>query len=179
MVGRLFTILSALSLLLCLASGVMWVRSYRTEQFAGLGEPPVFRDYRGQIIYTKTNSYEGKDYTHEALGFVVHHGPETQLIEEGIFVVDFVTEVAVPYWAVAVLFAALPGMFVLLRLKRLRRPLENCCPTCGYDLRATPAHCVREYRNAAIHDIGESDSLTFQECKSRLGVFLSFLPVRW
>lgn len=40
-------------------------------------------------------------------------------------------------------------------------------------------HQVREYRNAAVHDTGGVDSMTFHECKSRLAKFLSYLPVRW
>jgi len=40
------------------------------------------------------------------------------------------------------------------------------------------AHDVREYRNAIVHS-DEASRLTFNECKSRLGTFLSFLPRRW
>ena len=41
------------------------------------------------------------------------------------------------------------------------------------------AHAVREYRNTLVHAGGEGPLLTFHECKSRLGTFLSFLPTRW
>lgn len=43
------------------------------------------------------------------------------------------------------------------------------------------AHDVRKYRNSLIHDDGTEDVvlLDFQECKSRVGTFLSHLPTRW
>jgi hypothetical protein len=41
------------------------------------------------------------------------------------------------------------------------------------------AHEVREQRNAIAHGEGIEQELTFHDCKSRLGKFLSFLPVRW
>jgi len=41
------------------------------------------------------------------------------------------------------------------------------------------AHRVREYRNNAVHNAGGEHVMSFQECKSHLGIFLSFLPVTW
>jgi len=41
------------------------------------------------------------------------------------------------------------------------------------------AHAVREHRNTIVHDLASARELTFGDCKSKLGTFLSFLPVRW
>jgi hypothetical protein len=41
------------------------------------------------------------------------------------------------------------------------------------------AHQVREYRNLLTHHHREALPISFLECKSRLGTFLSFLPTRW
>lgn len=41
------------------------------------------------------------------------------------------------------------------------------------------AHQVREYRNALLHDRALGMDLTFDECKTRLARFLSYLPPRW
>jgi hypothetical protein len=41
------------------------------------------------------------------------------------------------------------------------------------------AHAVREYRNEIVHDRRSVPLVRFDQCKSYLGHFLSFLPVRW
>jgi hypothetical protein len=51
------------------------------------------------------------------------------------------TLIAVPYWAV-VLLAMLPWLLPALRgCRRRSRERQGRCPTCAYDLRATPAAC--------------------------------------
>jgi hypothetical protein len=51
--------------------------------------------------------------------------------------------VAVPYWAVFASFTAIPGVRTLAAVRRRckRRQAAGVCPTCGYDLRATPERC--------------------------------------
>ena len=46
-----------------------------------------------------------------------------------------------PYWFALAISAILPSQFALVRLLRRHRKLTGRCPSCGYDLRATPAHC--------------------------------------
>jgi hypothetical protein len=49
-----------------------------------------------------------------------------------------------PYWLLAVVFAAAPAWWlVFLRKRRLRarRVVLGLCEACGYDLRATPGQC--------------------------------------
>jgi hypothetical protein len=46
---------------------------------------------------------------------------------------------AMPAWATTVVFALLPALWVM---NRVRRPHpKGRCAKCGYDLRATPARC--------------------------------------
>jgi hypothetical protein len=49
--------------------------------------------------------------------------------------------VAVPYWAIVVVFSILPGALVLRGIARTHRSRAGHCPICGYDLRATPHRC--------------------------------------
>ena len=41
------------------------------------------------------------------------------------------------------------------------------------------AHAVRNYRNGLLHNRAPVEVLTFDQCKTRLTHFLSFLPPRW
>jgi hypothetical protein len=53
-------------------------------------------------------------------------------------------ELIVPYWALALLVGILPGVQlrqVLKNRRRRQRREAGRCPTCGYDLRATPDRC--------------------------------------
>lgn len=48
----------------------------------------------------------------------------------------------VPYWAVVLGTAALPGSVIIWRLRAAANPIRRgLCPRCGYDLRATPNKC--------------------------------------
>ena len=49
--------------------------------------------------------------------------------------------VAAPHWAWALLAATPGAVIVLLWRRRLRRRAAGLCPTCGYDLRASPERC--------------------------------------
>jgi hypothetical protein len=49
------------------------------------------------------------------------------------------TVLMAPWWAAAAAFAVLPTIRLSRRLWRRRK--AGSCPTCGYDLRATPGRC--------------------------------------
>jgi hypothetical protein len=52
--------------------------------------------------------------------------------------------VCVPFWTAALLAAVLPvrwGVRHHRHSRERRRQVSSCCPTCGYDLRATPQRC--------------------------------------
>ncbi len=48
---------------------------------------------------------------------------------------------AFPAWLPALLFAALPACWIVLRIRAARRFGTGQCKACGYDLRATPGRC--------------------------------------
>jgi hypothetical protein len=47
----------------------------------------------------------------------------------------------VPHWALAVLFGIVPLSWGMSRWRARRRKKTGLCPSCGYDLRATPGRC--------------------------------------
>ena len=50
--------------------------------------------------------------------------------------------IAFPHWLVILTAAAMPAYRARLYLRTRRRAAQNeCCTTCGYDLRATPDRC--------------------------------------
>jgi hypothetical protein len=122
MLRRLFTVLSALSLPLCVAVLVLWVRSLLQLDQVKLGPADRFtalRSERGDLAILRGS------YT-----------PDGRLLLR-----DKV--VRVPYLGVAVLAAVLPAAWLLqAQWERLRqRKEQGLCRVCGYDLRATPGRC--------------------------------------
>jgi hypothetical protein len=49
--------------------------------------------------------------------------------------------VSVPHWLLALILAILPARWLLLLWRRRHNSPKHACPTCGYDLRATPERC--------------------------------------
>jgi hypothetical protein len=49
--------------------------------------------------------------------------------------------VTIPYWALVMMFVALPLVWTVRRRREAATSRRGCCPTCGYDLRATPDRC--------------------------------------
>jgi hypothetical protein len=50
-------------------------------------------------------------------------------------------QIVMPFWTVTPVFAVLPVVRATRWLRRRRRVGAGRCPSCGYDLRATPARC--------------------------------------
>lgn len=126
---RLFTILSLLSLLLCITSVLSWVRSYggpsyldfstkdKWETFIDFSEPGTLRIWR----------FAAQDRPRDAL-------PRRRYLH-----------VELKYRWICALTAAFPCVWLLLFVQRMReqrrRRRAGLCPKCGYDLRATPERC--------------------------------------
>jgi hypothetical protein len=167
---RLFTVLAVLSLLLCVAALVFWIRTRRVDYFGtyttghepagrttvgagatrkglmfwvirgpsgwapGFGgstwEGPVGAGYDRFDSFThadKRVAFAGFRYYVRAGGGTGVGGPST------------VYHLNVPYWLAVAAAAVPPGLWVRAWLKRRRS--QGLCPTCGYDLRATPERC--------------------------------------
>ena len=163
---RLFTLCAALSLLLCVAVGVLWVRSYWVADVvsvAGGPPPPAFssewyvRSNTGFLCFARNdNSSFGFDT--RPLGWTSHspfpdfNRPVAQLRKPS-FVLGPLSvggtasptmrhaAVKFPHWLPAALTAAAPLLWLRRYGRDRRRVTLGLCPTCGYDLRASPTRC--------------------------------------
>jgi hypothetical protein len=163
---RLPRLASALSLLLCLATVVLWVRSYyrvecvvlndrndlRTMPFGGWFDRGAFiiiqsRPHGGFIEHLGWGSYSGAN-ADDARGFL--HGILYYAHARGDFGFmwgSYVNNhgggysvVALPLWMLVCLFGIIPAI-AIVRQCRKRPPIVGMCPHCGYDVRATPNRC--------------------------------------
>lgn len=167
---HLFTILSALSLVLCVAVCVLWVRSYLvSEQFRWVErkDDEAYTAYDrnvllgrgllhyGEWIYPSGDpSYAGRlerQLRATRMAPYVRSGPYSSFWNNR-GTLGFIMEeryqgalrVAVPFWFIALCFAvpALPTVLpIARRVRNARRRRSGSCRTCGYDLRASPERC--------------------------------------
>jgi hypothetical protein len=164
---RLSNLLTALSLLLCAAVVVLWVRSYFVRDFVNYSRiKPYERDLRGPDLTAVTDAGLVELQLVQRHFAAVDEGSaaDVPLPEQGwhwktnaaerpfvrtVFGFgyesfwshpDFTAfNAAFPLWAPAALFAARPAIWLYRRVRR--HPYPGCCPHCGYDLRATPGRC--------------------------------------
>jgi hypothetical protein len=161
----LFTLCAAVSLLLCVAVCVLWVRSsWSADQlwiwygkpidatssaaleithFSGrfliritaIGEMPATRWRYRQMPAAFMNQLLS-----EAL-WMTRPGPKFLGLRYGFRAMDRERILLIPDYFVALVTMILPGAWMRLVLPRLRKPCPGKCRSCGYDLRASPERC--------------------------------------
>jgi hypothetical protein len=148
--GRLFNLAAALSLLLCVAVCVLWVRSYlvseTVEHDNGLRAYEV-RTGRGSIsfAYIVCNRLGPAErrwtYNRRLPAYPALIADESYWHFSYSNTVGRFAGIIVPYAAPATLLALMP-LWRLMSWKRSRggRALGHCT-NCGYDLRGTPGRC--------------------------------------
>src|SRR4051812_10985869 len=121
MKGRLFTLAAAFSLLLCLATAVLGIRSYWYEERSGLisqiGRSP------GILLISSNGVIE------------ILWAPKQR--GHGAFAID-AERLIVPYAVLCSLAMISPALWLIGKHRNAR---EGRCASCGYDLRATPDRC--------------------------------------
>ena len=158
MARRLFTLASAVSLLLCVTVCVLWVRSHvaavRSWPAVHLSVGTEGRTQWVLNVHLGRLSFGRHRWDDPALGG--RPGPNWQRGRWGFYAsrsywVDprgprygSMRHLTTPCWAAALSLAALPalrayGVVRNWRARRLRR--RGHCPRCGYDLRASPDRC--------------------------------------
>jgi hypothetical protein len=162
---RLFTFASVLSLVLCVGTCVLWVRSRHRVYLCVLATDP-HSDFRRSIgfgskpgtvclwcdtgagIYWQAN-FNAVAWADDMFAdpFVYASPNATKVRFHGF---EFFSEtgaeasshwIALPHYLVAGAFATMPLLWIRRRFAHRRILHCGLCPTCGYDLRATPDRC--------------------------------------
>jgi hypothetical protein len=178
LVRWVFNCLAAASLLLCLATAVLWVRSYWVRDDFDAVRPAV-PDYEYNLALIRygcsVTSNEGFFYGwigcsdpprdqpappwNFRLSQMAADSPE--LLPRFEFATGRETSEGhafnmwhwlVPTWSLVLAFAVLPTIVAFRQIRavrrRRRRSRLGLCPACGYDLRATPDRCPECGREA-------------------------------
>ncbi len=128
------------SILLLIISALLWFRSYHTAQYVA---------WNGSSNMIKVST---SDCTFELWWLRAHwdslddgwshaswpnEPPKYPLGRYEIYTSDGF-KIALPFWLLTSIGAALVLSNISIRLVTRRAPQPGLCPTCGYDLRATP-----------------------------------------
>lgn len=163
---RLFTIASVASLPLCVATGIMWVRSYRASDYFPRERPHEygtrmwrFASYDGGLWYSVDGVWwpsleelsAGKshepEYERHVIGFAEGAGRQRRvvLVDNEVYLTSrFCRWWRAPYWFTSLITALLPAAYTAARIRRFTHnapPSLRLCRTCGYDLRASRERC--------------------------------------
>ena len=171
---RLFTLCSAVSLVLFLAACVLWVRSYfvgdqlRLNSWtSGYGRVEVVHREvlstwgcltfsRNELSSTDPDAAARVSRTppptvsYWAYARVGRNRLANQLVPHTMRVrntspmnvwASAYNALQVPFWMVSACFAVAPAAWLVRHHGRRRRQQLGQCPSCGYDLRATPGRC--------------------------------------
>lgn len=159
--------ITILSVLLCIAVGLLWWRSYRHADFVAFftpsGKIQGIASHRGKVLVTFTNVSFGSE---RGLTAVADSAPAGDFEEVRQFVFDGATyrrqrwgfgvsasapgdlpgagkqsTICVPEWFLVGLLAIGPSMWAPRAVRRRRRMRRGLCGSCGYDLRFSEGRC--------------------------------------
>ena len=171
----LLNFFTALSLLLCVAASVLWIRSLVRHDVVRYGTAGGDRygliadrgtllfEHQSNLIYHGGRLPSGWELTSRLSGgppprTMAWQNPATErrlfgygvVINRGVATQGQVSArpgawrnlvLLLPCWLFLVIFGVLPALFVFRSVLAIRRRNKDQCPSCGYDLRATPDRC--------------------------------------
>jgi len=167
---RLFTVMSAASLLLCAAAISLWARSYHVQDVIVWRRPATAAPRAAWLfIFDKGTLIAGKwESPQQFLGVSAFQGSSgylspyhdyskaPALFHESLYPMNFIGPrlsfggfgliiggpiVFLPLWFLAVCAGVLPGWWLAWRRRLRARLVAGCCSGCGYDLRASSGRC--------------------------------------
>jgi hypothetical protein len=168
---RLVTLAAAASLLLCVATVALWVRSYvRSDAaiyFANSRRAWSVQSVRGHLDFTGWTSDEpqqvpgfakpGLERKSASANYATAEewgrglDPSRDLtsawfmgfgfLSYDIFPENRVRAIGIPHWFLALLLAMPSAVRLFAAIRARKESVDGLCASCGYDLRATPGRC--------------------------------------
>jgi len=160
---RMFTFASAISLILCVATVSMWVRSHSRWEWIGYqvasGRFYSVMSRLGAVTLDVTDGWPRGTYPElirrsdplrvqtlpaPTVGSFLGCGLDRTNLNIGVAATGWTgilvsRSVIVPYWLLCAVFVIAPLRMAILVFRP--RPLPGMCRRCGYDLRASPDRC--------------------------------------
>jgi len=161
---RVFSIAATLSALLLVAFCLLWVRSHFSRDYGwtwlrwssdGEGKRWLKLDFDGSDgelelswkLWTaahreqvrQRNDLVGRSFYHRAFADVPRHDPDSLGFRH--YSGPTHSSITFPYWFAVLVTTILPAVWVIKRLPGRTLKKFGLCPSCGYDLRATPDRC--------------------------------------
>jgi hypothetical protein len=142
-----FTVLSVVSLLLCLATLILWVQSgWRVTIITGRLDDRKWVAL--QSVRAQLDLFFGNDAASWISPRVSFHSGGAHHATTAAEFAQFARNpticrsgIGAPHWFLALLFAILPAIQLRAILRSRRQNRQGLCPRCGYDLRATLERC--------------------------------------
>ena len=151
---QLFTVASAISLLLCVGSAGLWVRSYSrfywATRYYAMNRQITFATEPSRLVIGRTfipakwfgEKYDEQwDLRSEELPYLFQIpwrwrflGFDTNRIADNWEGAPVTNEVLIPFWFLTLLFAIFPAARLMHRFRRVLRRHTGSCPTCSYSL---------------------------------------------
>jgi hypothetical protein len=143
----LFTLLSAMSLLLCVGTCALWARSYWVMDIVCWVHNERTSSQQGYVAEADGNFFDSVNgsfvFMKMELALPEHSGPLHWAHRDppipGTFTSPDATQI--PFDFVAMATGILPLTWAIRHGIRRKRNRANICVGCGYDLRATPSRC--------------------------------------
>jgi hypothetical protein len=138
----LVNVVSAVSLILCLATVGLWVRSYSVGDIPQIHtRDSVVSAYssRGTISFGRTAMLQDRWDRNDVrwVTTIPLNVPRFTFNPIG----GHSWAVTIPHWSFVLVFSILPTICIIRFVLHRKRLRKGHCPVCNYDLRATPQRC--------------------------------------